>query len=492
MLPRALAVLSPALAVLVFASCAGSADSAPQITFSTTPKLLPGFRPGVHDYVSRCARAGLDLKLHGRPGTTVAVDGHHAARTATRHVPLAAGEATTISASGSGKRLTYRVRCLPMDFPGWTARVRGRTQAGWILTLPETLTPHGAYAAIFDRHGVPVWWLKAPGQPFDAEWLPGRRIAWTQRRQFELATTQHTYEVHTLDGTSAGEVRGAGTVTDFHELRPLANGNFLVLGMSPRSGVDLHRYGGPKDATVLDGIVQEMTPQGKVAWSWSSYGHIPLSATARWLRNVAIPDHETMPGGKAAYDLVHLNSADPDGPNIVISSRHADAVYAINRSSGQIAWKLGGTRSSKSLNVPGVKKPLHLFGGQHDARVLPDGTITVHDNATNWRRRPAILRFRIDAAHRTARVIERVTDPAVRFSGCCGSARKLPGGDWVISWGYTPHVAETTPSGRKVLEIDFRPTYSSYRAVPILPGEVSAGALRRAMDRMAERARSAG
>jgi len=491
MLPRAVAVLSPALAVLAFASCAGSSGTQPQVSVSASPKLLPAFRRGVHDYVSRCARSGLDLKLSGRPGTRLRVDGHPTGRTATPHVPLAAGEATTISASSGSRQVAYRVRCLPTDFPRWTAHVRGRAQAAWFLTLPETLSPHGTYATIFDRHGVPVWWLKAPRQPFDAEWLPGHRVAWTQRREVELATQPHPYEVHALDGSNLGEIQGRGMATNFHELRPLANGNFLIVGMSPRDGVDLRRYGGPAKATVLDGVVQEVTPQGKVVWSWSSYGHIPLSASARWLGIAGIYDHETLPGGKPAYDLVHLNSAEPDGSNVVISSRYTDALFEIERSTGRIVWKLGGTHSSKSLKVLGDSRPQQLFGGQHDARVLADGTITVHDNATNWRRRPAAIRFRIDAARRTARVLERLTDPAIRFSGCCGSARKLPGGDWVVSWGFTKRVAEMTPSGRKLLEIDFRPGHSSYRAVPILQDELSGGVLRRAMDEMAARARGA-
>ena len=60
-----------------------------------------------------------------------------------------------------------------------------------------------------------------------------------------------------------------------------------------------------------------------------------------------------------------------------------------------------------------------------------------------------------------------------------------------MSWGFTKRVAEMTPSGRKLLEIDFRPGHSSYRAVPILQDELSGGVLRRAMDEMAARARGA-
>ena len=123
--------------------------------------------------------------------------------------------------------------------------------------------------------------------------------------------------------------------------------------------------------------------------------------------------------------------------------------------------------------------------------MLPDGTITVHDNETSRHRLPRALRIRIDARRRRAKVIEDV--PALKgpFSSCCGSARKLPGGDWVISWGQVPRIAEVTPARRTVLEIDLpRAGDYSFRVEPILDGRLPAAALRAAMDVMARRATS--
>ena len=216
---------------------------------------------------------------------------------------------------------------------------------------------------------------------------------------------------------------------------------------------------------------------------------IPLSATGRWYRLSVLKDHETLAGGQPAYDLVHFNSAEPDGRNVLISSRHTDALYEVERATGRIVWKLGGTRSDQTLARAGGGKARQLFGGQHDARIARDGTITVHDNSTGWRRRPRVLRLRIDIAHRTARVVQRLTDRSVRSAGCCGSARKLPRGDWVVSWGFSPRFAELTTSGKPVLEVDFPPGYFTYRAIPLLPGELPARTLRQAMDAMAAQAR---
>ena len=68
----------------------------------------------------------------------------------------------------------------------------------------------------------------------------------------------------------------------------------------------------------------------------------------------------------------------------------------------------------------------YTFGGQHDARLLPDGTLTVFDNRTDLSDpRPRAVRFRIDEQARTPTYLWSITDPAISFSICCGSARRL-------------------------------------------------------------------
>jgi hypothetical protein len=198
-----------------------------------------------------------------------------------------------------------------------------------------------------------------------------------------------------------------------------------------------------------------------------------------------------------AYDLVHINSVEPDPPlrgaggdGLIVSARHLDSVFRIDRATKKIDWKLGGKRvRGKSLDVIGGDSRT-IFGGQHDARLWKDGTLTVHDNGS-WRDRPpAADRFAIDTTKRTATLLERVRNPDVTSETAIGSARKLPGGNWVVSWGPSPEVTEQRESGAIVRRFRF-PGRFSYRAFPILPGELSAAALRRGMDRMAAAQRGA-
>jgi hypothetical protein len=122
------------------------------------------------------------------------------------------------------------------------------------------------------------------------------------------------------------------------------------------------------------------------------------------------------------------------------------------------------------------------FGGQHDARNLPDGTLTLHDNGTGRSRAPRALRFALDTSAHTATLLESVSDPQVNASTCCGSARKLPTGDWVMSWGASQVVTELAPGGARQFKLMFSGGVFSYRADPVMPGVLSAAALRAGMD----------
>ena len=145
-----------------------------------------------------------------------------------------------------------------------------------------------------------------------------------------------------------------------------------------------------------------MSPNDQVVWDWKSQDHIALEETGRfWRRSVNKPT----PWG---YDILHWNSIELAGDSVIASFRHLDAVYKIRKSTGNIVWKLGGTPTPRSLTVERDPRG-NTFGAQHDARLLPDGTVTVFDNRTNLgQKRPRAVRFRIDEAgrNRDARAVD--------------------------------------------------------------------------------------
>ena len=109
--------------------------------------------------------------------------------------------------------------------------------------------------------------------------------------------------------------------------------------------------------------------------------------------------------------------------------------------------------------------------------------MTVFDNRTNLGGSPRAVRFRIDEAAGTATLLQSITDPSVTSSGCCGSARRLGNGDWLINWAEAQNhpIGGYKPNGQRTFLLTF-PTRSSYRAEPVPSGAVSAQSLRQAMN----------
>ena len=98
----------------------------------------------------------------------------------------------------------------------------------------------------------------------------------------------------------------------------------------------------------------------------------------------------------------------------------------------------------------------YTFGGQHDARLLPDGTLTVFDNRTDLGSPPRAVRFRIDETAGTATLLNSISDPNVPASQCCGSARRLANGDWLIDWGEAKNhpIGGYKPNGQRTFLLD--------------------------------------
>ena len=480
------------LALLGIACSTGlvAAPAYGRVVLSTTPGLRPHFRPAATDYVSRCVPGKpLRVAVNAAGGDRVSVAGRRErGGTFVANVHRHTGEGLSVRVrehGGAVKR--YHVRCLPQDFPDWTVKRRATPQAQWYVTTPVK-PPAGGYVAIFDSRGTPVWWWRSSStrdMPWDAKLLDDGLMAWGHNLGTHFGVRKAgAYEERTLDGRLVRLVRTHGSPTDVHDLQRMPNGDLLTITYRRRDDVDLSAYDGSSHARVYDGEIQELAPSGKLVWRWNSKGHVDPSETGRaWWYN---PQGEQPPPEERGYDLLHVNSVEPDGTGLIVSARTLNAVFRIDRETGEIDWKLGGSFvPGESLTVLGTPPSEPVFGGQHDARRSRDGTLTVYDNRTNTGGAPVADRFRIDPVARTARRTEHVEESGVPSSQWGGSARTLPGGNWVVCWGGTELITEQTPAGAVVLSLRLAANHRSYRAQALPPGRVSAAELRRGMDQMA-------
>ncbi len=447
------------LAAAAPAAAHGAQHRGPEVrpSFSTNPSLEPAFAWRVHDYAARCGRGPVTVKVRA-PGPwrgKVGSGGYRSARFAARR-SLAPGEALTVTfrRGGADSRHRFHLRCLPADFPKYSFDRRRTGGPGYFMAQMNR-----DYAAIFDRHGVPVWWYKATGSPINAELIRDGTVAWSPQSGQSLTGG---FVVRRLNGRLVRVVSAVNHPTDIHEFLRLPNGNYLLGAQVVKRHLDASAFGGSSNAKVIGFEIQEVTPGGRLVWKWDSLKHIGLEETPQGWWDTVLGNAE--PG--EPLDIQHWNSVEVDGKFLLLSFRHLDAVYRINRRTGGVSWKLGGTPTSKSLEVLDDPEAAYPLDGQHDARREPDGTITIHDNFTRLGKPPRAIRYRIDPKAGTARLVQAIADPAANRSFCCGSARRLPSHDWLIGWGGLEFVGAYRPNGRTIFRLRF-PGGFSYRAFPV-------------------------
>lgn len=383
---------------------------------------------------------------------------------------------------GHEAALARGVLCLPADFPQWKFESVRPSPAGLFTVSFQDPADSRPWVVIFDNEGEPRWWYRPNTRALWAQVLADGTISWP--RSFGDGyglDPRMAHEIRSPAGKLLRLVRTKGAIIDGHEFRELGNGNVLVDSYVPETA-DLRRFGGPAEAAIVSAEIQEIDPEGKVLWRWSSRGHIGLDETGRWWHNVLANPRRRLQGLES-FDPVHINSIEPRGTDeVVISTRHTDAVYGIRRSTGEIAWKLGGIETPDSLQVVG-DPARKLLGGQHDARVAADGSLSIFDNGKDRPRRPRVVFYRLDLEQRKALYRGQLNDPEVKTSHCCGSARQLPDGGWLVSWGDNPLVTQFDAAG----EIEFRLKLAAptFRAVPAPPDATSVAALGRGVELMA-------
>lgn len=434
--------------------------------------LIPSWSSGITDFTVACdapvlvrAKGSEPLSIDGSPPQSGSFS---------KEVTLTPGQSFKMSGVSE-----QTVRCRPSDLMLPEIEIDGPRQAAFYMVAPTIGDPASPYYMIFNNQGVPVWWLKetdTAGVGNDFKLISSTTVAaghgWLSA----------SYDIRNLDGSLVHQVMSpTGYITDRHDMQPTLDGGFLTMSYVPRDCPstpgdceDLSPWGGPAVVNVTDGVIQKQDRNGNLVWTWNSRDHIDTSESGPWIPNIA----------RQPDDIIHLNSMEEDGDGFVFSARHLDAVYRVADpgGAGNIDWKLGGTTTPESLTS--VDNPLspNVFGGQHDARILADGTLTVHNNGTRLGFQPRADHYRIDTTARTATLLDSLSDDQVPSSGCCGGARRLPAGGWAVSWGMNNIVGEYDAQGHRVFALHYPLGAFSYRVVPVLADELSASDLRQGMD----------
>jgi hypothetical protein len=329
---------------------------------------------------------------------------------------------------------------------------------GYVFAAPFELgrsTRTGFGPLIMANDGQPVWFL--PLQHVQAQNLM------VQRYRGRPVLTWY-------EGTPGGLYGGSCVIYDpaYHELKRVHGGHGLacdlheflltdrgtaLMAIANEVRADLTALGGPPDARVVEGVVQEVdVTSHRVLLEWHSLDHVDPSESSM-----------TEPTPEGNVDYFHLNSigVDTDG-DLLISARHTSTVYKVSRRSGAIVWRLGGARSDFALG-PGA-----AFAYQHDARRQADGTLTLFDNGAAGVGPPVestsrAIRLRLDTAARRATLVREYVPEKQRLSIAMGNLQVLPDGGVFVGWGTAGGFTEFDAAGRVRHDGEFPPGIASYR-----------------------------
>lgn len=308
------------------------------------------------------------------------------------------------------------------------------------------------FVMILDNHGYPFWYLSTPYPRYDFKVQPnGLLTMFLQKEEGRpfgsgFIGLDNTFTV--VDSFYADY----GYNTDYHELRLLENGNYLMIG-TREDKVDLAKYfsGGFAEAIVQESAVQEFTKAGELIFLWRAWDHFDIA------------DMEIEDVYMHYLRFPHMNAIDIDEDgHILLSSRHLSEVTKINRQTGAMIWRLGGVHNQFTF----INDLLDGFSGQHDIRALGNGRYTLFDNG-NLHQPPVsrAIEYILDIEKKTATLVWEFRDIPDKYSSWMGNMQRLTNGNTLINWArqHLPKPVEVNSEGKKTFEMNFVDPFTCYR-----------------------------
>ena len=439
--------------------------------------MTPAFSPDIHDYVVYCAAGNnaLDVTMQTTGGAVAAVTAPTtSAASASQSVSVSVAEDQAIQVTVDGDSSSaYWIRCLPHDFPQLYPTHYAAATPGWYVTGDAIRSaPISGFAMVLDENLTPVWYYRVSsvggtGGAFNVTLLPSGQLSVHQSSlgQFEANPTAAD-DLHSLAPWGTAHITGVGTPVDEHELQVRSNGNYLVDAYPLVTGVDLTGLGTfGAGATMADCEIQELDANDALVWSWR------LSAHADPVKE-STDSGATVVNGLKVADPFHCNSIDEDASgNLLLSSRHTDALFYIEKATGKVLWKLGGTAYNKdgAAHVAVVGDPETAFYHQHDARLLDATHVTLFDDHQPQTGLARGVEYQLDLAAGKATFVTHF--PGIASSKAMGSFRRYADGSNVVGWGILsstpnePAFTEFDDSGKPLLALSLPLGVYAYRAM---------------------------
>ncbi len=227
-----------------------------------------------------------------------------------------------------------------------------------------------------------------------------------------------------------------------HAFYRMKNGNTLVLKWVKVPEKIAIKVKGGEPGTEREGVmwgdtIQEITPDGKVAWEWIAHDRLD-------------PEVDTICPICPRSMWPHINSIVelPDG-NILVSLMKTNTVAVIDRMSGSVKLRWGAGEDT------GVGRTGEL-GHQHSATALDNGNILVFDNGLHPHGPIYSYSRVLEVDPNSGKMVWAYTGgadgPMFFYSAIMSNCQRLPNGNTFICEGTTGRLFEVTPGGELVWE----------------------------------------
>lgn len=237
-----------------------------------------------------------------------------------------------------------------------------------------------------------------------------------------------------------------GYVSDFHEFLITERGTAIILGLK-QIPADLSKYGGPENGYIDDYSVQEIDIEtGELLFFWDALSHINPADSVE-----PVPDKDDY---LPIWDPYHLNSIEegPDG-TLLLSMKTMNALYKIDKETGQVIWQIGGKNSDFEVSSDAV------FSNQHDARFISSDTISLFDNNKGDPENDPDgisrgLIIKVDEKNKKVEVDRTFYHDSPLYVGPEGGMSHQSDGNFTVGWGSGFHISEFGGQGNSVSDTD--------------------------------------
>lgn len=240
-------------------------------------------------------------------------------------------------------------------------------------------------------------------------------------------------EIDTVECVIGNDDVQTGMPLENHQFNVLGEKHYLVGAYVPLTvkNIPSSVSSSSSGTKVLAAFVQEIK-DGVVEFEWLSTDYEELYAY-----NTSANYTSYSANSNSYLDYIHINSSviDPYDGNVMMSFRAISTILKVNKSTGEIMWRLCGAGDDFNLTSD------QTFVGQHDIKITGEGEFTIFNNGAtspygSSSLNSSAMKFNLDEVNLKVNSYERYNKSGT-LTYAEGSAQELATGRYVMGWGRT-------------------------------------------------------